>query len=45
MAMTDLAPTPEATSPAGGDQRLRALEDHVRDLGRRFENNRLIRGT
>lgn len=45
MAVTDTAPRSdvEANPPAAEDRRLRALEEQVRDLERRVENNRLIR--
>jgi anti-sigma-K factor RskA len=47
MTMTDTAPAaqPEASPTAAGDDRLRALEEQIRDLDRRVENNRLIRDT
>ena len=43
MAMTDTAASGTTAPAAGEDRRLRALEDQVRDLDRRVENNRLIR--
>jgi len=40
MAITELRPHEDQTLD---DARLRELEEHVRDLDRRVENNRLIR--
>lgn len=39
------APARQPAAAGGDDRRLRALEEQVRDLDRRVENNRLIRDT